>query len=174
MLLYGKGGSRTAVACGNALEQERFLGLRIEHVHDLAGEGEVQLVAVGQAGALLIAQVDGGQAQDDLVLAIGGDVQVELGAHHFVDQDGGLDGTGGLFEADGGVLRTHAQDDVLRSDVLVHQLLELGAFHVDGGAQHVHVVAVSDLLQLGGDEVHLGCADEAGHEQVLGGVEDLL
>ena len=50
-----------------AVDQVLF-GLRIEEMHDLALEGDVHLVAVDQLFALFLGQVDGRQAEDDVVI----------------------------------------------------------------------------------------------------------
>ena len=72
-------------------EQQALLGFRIEQVRHLLGEGEPQLAAVGQPGALLLGEVQRGDAQYDPRVVVEVHVQVQLAAHHLVDPQGTLD-----------------------------------------------------------------------------------
>ena len=72
------------------------------------------------------------------------------------------------------VLRAHAEHDgaglgamLLQAGLLLLGDAELGAVKDDG-------VLVAGLFELGVEEVHLRCADEAGDEEVRRVVEDLL
>ena len=78
----------------------------------------------------------------------------------------------GIAHAD--VVGTDAQGDVLRGGVLLLEDVLLVGGQLHAGAGHGDIVAVSILLQLRVEEVHLRGADEAGDEEVGGMVEHLL
>ena len=142
----------------------------MDHV---AAKGDMDLGAVAERGLLLGAQIDSGQ-DDDGILAGDIDVHVDGAAHELGDIHGGLNAALLSVGAENDVVRTDAEDDILGSGVLGLQsgLLILG--QVDAGAVNGDEILLAVLVQTGIEEVHLGGADEAGHEQVGGAVKYLL
>ena len=142
-------------------------------MNQFGGEGEANLSAVGDTGALLDRQFGGGNTQND-VLTIGAHVQVDLGTHHLRHIDSGADGVSAALGSEVDVLGTNADDNVLAFNAVGGQS-SLGL----GGESHLgtvdrDAVTVSALNQLAVEEVHLGRTDEAGDEQVGGMIKDLL
>ena len=150
-----------------AMLEQVLLGILAEEVHQLRTER----ILDG-----LVAAVDGvdidvrGRDDDDDVLAVGVDMQMQLGAHELGDVDGGIDAVVGQMDMN----RTDTDDDVggdvchgLEGFLLVGGQLEILALH--GGD-----VLIALLRERGVEEVHLRRADEAGDEEVRRMVEDLL
>ena len=153
---------------------QALFGFGIEQVHDLRGEGDVQFVSVGQAGALFLCQVHRGQPDDDLVVVFAGQVQVQFASHHLVHVDGTPDGVVRAVKQDGGMLRPDAQDNLLGADAFRLQRGILLLVERDFYAQQFHAEAGGFLVQVRLQEVHLGAADEAGDKEVDRRVEHFL
>ena len=147
--------------------EQVLLGFLVEEVHQLG----LEAVLHGLVAAVDSVEVDVGRRDDDDdVLAVGVDVQMQLGAHQLGDVDHGVDAVLRQVDMD----RADAGDDV--DGHLVH-LLE--RFLLVGGqlevlALHGRDVLVALLGQRCVKEVHLRRADEAGDEEVCRMVEDLL
>ena len=137
---------------------------------DVSTKDQVQLVAGGEAPSP--AQVQG-RHDDHHVPASGAGVEMDLAAHHL----------GHVHRGGKGVLRavrenhvagTDAQGDILSGRILRRQvfLLLWGQFHLtlSGGDK----VRSALLGKFGIKKVHLRCADESGHEEVGGMIENLL
>ena len=135
--------------------------------------GDVYRPAAIDQLKVLGGQVGGGDAQHH-VAAHGVDVQVHLAAHHLGHVHLAGHGIGARGGGKGDVLGTDAHSHLALAHALPgQQLLGLVSQH-HGGLAHLELVLAVLLLQLAVEEVHLGRADEAGHEQVGGLVEHLL
>ena len=131
----------------------------------IALEREVDGIAHG----VVTLHVDGGDDDND-VLARGGDVQVHGGAHHFAHID--LGGDAGI--ADEGMLRTDAERDLLRLDIVRGEarfLLRV-KLHLYTAELDKELIALAGELRV--EEVHLRRADEARDEEVAGVIEHFL
>ena len=123
----------------------------------------------GVAHGVVALHVDGGHDDDD-VLPLCGNVQMHGGAHHFADVH--LCGDAGV--ADDGMLRTDAERDILRLDVVrgkARFLLRV-KLHLDAAQLDKELVAVAGEVRI--EEVHLRRADEARDEEVAGVVKHFL
>ena len=147
-------------------------GLAVEYVAVVAAEYQLN----GNAGVQLLNLTEGhvGDVNDrNDVLVAHSDVQVDRGTHHFVDRDRA--GNASAVGSQSNVLRTEAQLDLLLLNIVLSQALLLVVGQDNGMALQLNSVLAIYLLQLNiVENVHLGRADEACNEQVLGVVEHFL
>ena len=131
------------------------------------------MVAGNQAPALLRRQVNGGHPQDDILIIAAADVQMQLAAHHLVDQNLAVDAVGVIVLRQGHMLRPYAQYDLLAADVVLLQQFRPIPFQLNRVPMHLHAVAFAGLVQLRLKEIHLGGSNEASHEQIMRRIENL-
>ena len=145
--------------------EQVLLDLGIEEVHDLAGEGQMDLTAGLHSVASLVIQIHGGDTSNQLaILCL--NVQVQLTAHHFVDRQSAVDGVGGSFRSQNDVLGTNAQHHHAGSDVLLLQQLTGGVIYLDHRTEGSHIVLTVPNDQFGFHDVHLGRTNELRYEKL--------
>ena len=115
--------------------------------------------------------------RDDKIALLGKNelaVTMDGGAHHLGHVHPTGDGVGRAGVAQGDMLRADAQGDGTRGGRRGAELLVQRGRDGDLRARDRHGIAVLSGFQPGVEEIHLGHADEAGHEQVGGVIEHLL
>ena len=160
--------------CKSTLQrQEILLGLGVKEMDQVAAEGEVDLIAIGEATLVLAGQFRGGYAQHH-IMAAGIDVQVDLAAHHLADVHAAGQTVGTGLRCERNVLGADTQGHGLGGDVPGLQLgLDLRR-ELHDGVHHLDGIRSAVCHQLALEEVHLGHSDKAGHKHVSGMVEHLL
>lgn len=146
--------------------------LAVKDMAHTAGEGEIQLVASVEGVDVLALGIHGGD-DDHHVLAARVGVEVDLAAHHLADLHGGGEGITRLL-GEHHVAGPDAQGDVLGRHAVGRQVRLLLLRELHRAAADGHGVLSALVFQLRVEEVHLGHADEAGHKEIGGVVEDLL
>ena len=129
-------------------------------------EGEVNLLAHLEC----ITEHLGCRNNDDNILAFCRNMQMYGGAHHF----GNIDLCGNTLVSKLSVLRTDAEDDILRLDVILQEALFLILAELNLYATEFRKELVTLAGQMAIKHIHNGHADEACDEEVCRMIEDIL
>ena len=101
--------------------QQILLALRVEEMDQVLPECEIDGRPIAQAAPELLRQLGGGDPQDHVFAVLGGDVEVNLAAHHLGHVHLGGYKVLPRRQGKGNVLRTDAQNHILVAVPLFRQ-----------------------------------------------------